>query len=81
MGGDGGSTDIYAFVKINGQIVAKKAGKITSYGEWDTMKIDKFQYKAGDKIEVGIYVKCQGSGAGAWGKIDDALLNRLPDEN
>lgn len=81
MGGDGGSTDIYAFVKINGQIVAKKAGKITSYGEWNTMKIDKFQYKAGDKIEVGIYVKCQGSGAGAWGKIDDALLNRLPDEN
>ena len=29
------------------------------------------------EITVGVYVKCQGSGNGAWGKIDDALLNRV----
>jgi len=29
--------------------------------------------KAGDSVTVGIYVHCQG--AGAWGKIDDVLLN------
>ena len=77
MGGDAGETDIYAFVRINGTIVAKKEGKITSYGEWNTMRIDRFAYTAGDKIEVGMYVKCSGSGNGAWGKIDDALLNAI----
>jgi hypothetical protein len=25
---------------------------------------------------VGIYVKCQGSGNGAWGKIDDGKFNK-----
>ena len=29
----------------------------------------------GDSVTVGIYVKCSGEGAGAWGKIDDAMLN------
>ena len=77
MGGDAGEVDVYAFVKIDGVVVAKKNGTITSYGNWDTMRIDKFSYEAGHKIEVGIYVKCQGSGAGAWGKIDDALLNYI----
>ncbi len=77
MGGDAGDTDIYAFVKINGEIIAKAKGDITSYGNWNTMKIDKFSYTSGDKIEVGIYVKCSGSGNGAWGQIDDALLNYI----
>ena len=29
------------------------------------------------EVTVGLYVKCQGAGNGAWGKIDDAMLNSL----
>ncbi len=75
MGGDGGTTDIYAYVKINGVIVATDAMQITSYGNWDDGFIDNIVYSSEDTITFGIYVKCQGSGAGAWGKIDDALVN------
>lgn len=77
MGGDGGDTDIYAYVKINGEIIQKAKMKITSYLEWDTGVIDSFEYEKGDELSVGIYVKCQGAGNGAWGKIDDALLNSV----
>ena len=28
-----------------------------------------------DSLTVGIFVKCGGAGNGAWGKIDDAMLN------
>ena len=77
MGGDGGDTDIYIYVKINDSIVKRAAGVITEYNSWDTMWIDEFSYTSGDKIVVGIYVKCAGSGNGAWGKIDDALLNSI----
>ena len=41
------------------------------------MLIDEFDYNGTDELTVGIYVKCSGSGAGAWGKIDDALLNSV----
>ncbi len=77
MGGDCGETDIYAYVKINGEIVAKDAMEITGYGNWDTGSISEFEYNGTDKITVGIHVKCSGVGAGAWGKIDDALLNSV----
>ena len=75
MGGDAGETDVYAYVKINGEIVGKQSMGITSYGAWDTGTVTGIQYSEGDTIAVGIYVKCQGSGNGAWGKIDDAMLN------
>ena len=75
MGGDAGETDIYAYVKRNGELVGTQAMKITSYGEWDTATIRGIEYAKGDVLTVGIFVKCQGSGAGAWGKIDDAMLN------
>ena len=77
MGGDAGEATIYSYVKINGEIVKQTAGSITSYGNWDTMLIDEFEYNGADELVVGIYVKCPGSGNGAWGKIDDALLNSL----
>ena len=75
MGGDAGVSKIYAYVKADGQIIASAPMKITSYGEWDTGKIEGFSFSEGQQITVGIYVKCAGSGAGAWGKIDDAILN------
>ena len=75
MGGDCGETDIYSFVKIDGEIVKTQALSINGYGNWDTALISDVEYTEGQTIVVGIYVKCSGSGNGAWGKIDDALLN------
>ena len=75
MGGDGGETEIYAYVKINGEVVKQQPMKITVYNSWETAVISGVEYTAGDSIAVGIRVKCQGAGNGAWGKIDDALLN------
>lgn len=75
MGGDGGDTEIYAYVKINGQIVSKADTRITVYNEWHTAAIEGIAYNPGDEIVVGIYVKC--SGPNAWGKIEDAMLNSV----
>lgn len=77
MGGDGGDTQIYAYVKINGEIVYRADMEITVYNSWYTAVIDGIEYAAGDTITVGIYVKCAGAGNGAWGKIDDAMLNSV----
>ena len=77
MGGDGGDTEIYAYVKINGETVGKAPLQITSYGNWDTAAVPEFTYQAGDEVTVGVYVRCEGAGNGAWGKIDDALLNSV----
>ncbi|MDO4543969.1 MAG: glycosyl hydrolase 53 family protein [Clostridia bacterium] len=77
MGGDAGEHEVYAYVKLNGEIVATDALEITVYNSWDTALIEGIEYTEGDTIAVGIYVKCAGSGNGAWGKIDDALLNSM----
>ena len=76
MGGDSGNAEVFAYVKINGETVLTAPMQITSYGAWDTGLITGIEYTEGDTISVGISVKCQGSGNGAWGKIDDALLNK-----
>ena len=75
MGGDGGETEIYAYVKINGETVATADTEITVYNEWHTAEIKNIEYTEGDTITVGIYVKC--AGPNAWGKIDDAMLNSV----
>lgn len=75
MGGDGGETEIYAYVKINGEMVYKADTQITVYNEWHTATINGIEYTEGDSITVGIYVKC--AGPNAWGKIDDAMLNSV----
>ena len=51
--------------------------KITVYNEWHTATISNIVVNEGDVVTVGIYVKCSGSGSGAWGKIDDAMLNSV----
>ena len=73
MGGDGGETEIYAYVKLNGQIAMTAPTQITVYNEWHTAQIRNIKYTEGDTLTVGIYVKC--AGPNAWGKIDDAMLN------
>lgn len=77
MGGDAGDHEVYSYVKINGEIVKKAPLKITSYGNWDTAVIEDIEYTEGSEIIVGIYVQCKGANNGAWGKIDDALLNSV----
>ena len=77
MGGDGGDTDIYMYVKIDGTITEKCPMHITSWNSWETDVIDSFEYREGQELIVGVHVECEGSGNGAWGKIDDALLNSV----
>ncbi len=76
MGGDCGATEIYAYVKVNGKTVGQEAMTIGGYGNWDTATVRGISCAEGDAVTVGIYVKCAGEGNGAWGKIDDAMLNK-----
>ena len=79
MGDDCGETDIYAYVKINGETVARSEQiPLTGYNNWNAGVVPEIDHPAGSEVTVGIYVKCSGEGNGAWGKIDDALLNTLP---
>lgn len=78
MGGDCGATEIYAYVKINGEEAARSEQiPITGYNDWHAGVIPEFTCRTGEEVTVGIYVKCEGEGNGAWGKIDDALLNSV----
>ena len=78
MGGDCGETDIYAYVKIDGKGAARSEQiPVTGWNKWNQGIIPEFDHPAGSAVTVGIYVKCQGTGNGAWGKIDDAMLNSL----
>ena len=77
MGGDAGNTNVYSYVKINGEVVASAPLTITSYNDWHSATIENISYKKGDQLIVGIHVECSGSGNGAWGKIDDAMLNSV----
>ncbi len=75
MGGNGGDAQIYAYVKIGGEIVYKADTVITAFEQWHTATISNLDYHGEQPITVGIYVKCQGPDA--WGKIDDAIFNRV----
>ena len=75
QGGDAGSTDVYSYVKINGETVARQPSVITRWNDWHTPEISGIAVQAGDIVTVGIHVQC--AGKGAWGKIDDAELNTL----
>ncbi len=79
MGGDCGATDVYAYALVDGEEVARAPMEITFYGEWHTGKIARIELAEGQTLTVGIAVRCAGAGSGAWGKIDDALLNSLAD--
>ena len=77
QGGDAGDTDVYSYVKINGEEMAREGTIITKWNEWHTPEISNIAVKEGDIVTVGIHVQC--AGAGAWGKIDDAELNSMGD--
>ena len=69
QGGDAEVQNVYIYTIING-IKTTAPAEISSWRVWSSPKIENIDV-AGD-ITVGIYVKC---GAGAWGTIDDILLN------
>ena len=75
MGGDAGETDVYLYAKVNGETVGTVPLGITGYNNWDTKTLGGITVPEGGILTVGIYVQCAGSGNGAWGKIDDGLLN------
>ena len=76
MGSDGGDTDIYAYVKVNGETAGVSPLSLTGYNDWHAGTV-AFTHPKDTPVTVGIYVKCQGAGNGAWGKIDDAMLNSV----
>ena len=75
MGGDAGTCTVYSYVKVNGETVATAPAGITSWSHWDTAVIPAFTCNDGDAVTVGLYVECPG--AGAWGKIDCAVVNSV----
>ena len=75
MGGDCGETEIYAYALVDGELVATAPLTVTVWDSWDTGKIPGIRVEEGQNVTVGIFVKCQGAGNGAWGKIDAAMLN------
>lgn len=77
MGGDCGEYEAYAYVKINGEIVSTSKATFTEWKDWYATDFINFSYNEGDELVVGIYIKCVGSGKGAWGNIDDAMLNSV----
>lgn len=72
MGGDCGDAEVKAYVKLDGEYIYSEPMEITAWKEWHEGKIAGFTYEAGQILCVGIHVKTDA--AGAWGKIDDALL-------
>ncbi len=74
MGGDCGETEIYAYVLLDGEQIATAPMQVTVWDSWDTAVISGIQAAEGQSLTVGIYVKVQGEGSGAWGKIDGAEL-------
>ncbi len=75
MGGDCGETQIFAYAKVDGEDVKLCPMRVTVYNEWDTAVLDGIEIAEGQTLTVGVSVKCAGEGNGAWGKIDDAMLN------
>ena len=74
MGGDGGETDIRAYVLRDGELVGEAPMHISSFGNWDCGRVENVECADGQTLTVGIRVKCAGTSSGAWGKIDDAAL-------
>ena len=75
QGGDAGEAEVYAYVKLDGEVVATAPLEITWYNNWSTAEIRDVAVAAGGTLTVGVHVKCAGEGNGAWGMIDEACLN------
>ena len=74
QGGDGGETDIYAYVKLDGETVATAPLAITSYNNWTAAELGDLAVGEGQSLTVGVHVRCAGEGSGAWGMKKIACL-------
>ncbi len=79
MGGDCGTGNCYAYVMIDGVQILSYPFEMTGYNNWKTSYFEVIPYKEGQVMRVGVHIECQGEGNGAWGKIDDAMLNSIGD--
>ncbi len=70
QGGDADYQNIYLYVETGGQRYTAPA-EISSWRVWDAPVITGIPVTDGS-VTVGVYVHC---GAGAWGTVDDVLLN------
>ena len=75
QGGDAGEAEVYAYVRLDGEVIATAPLAITSCNNWSTAEIRDIPYAEGQTLTVGVHVKCAGEGNGAWGMIDEAILN------
>ena len=75
MGGDCGEAEVYAYAKVDGEIVRTAPMQITVWNEWHLGEITGIELAEGQILTVGIYVKAPAGGA--WGKIDDAALTQI----
>ncbi len=75
MGGDCGETEIYIYALVDGVEIARAPLTVTVWNEWHSAVINGIAVAEGQTLTVGVFVKCGGAGNGAWGKIDDAMLN------
>ncbi len=76
MGGDGGKTDIYAYLIVDGDLVWTSPMHLMGYGQWDVAYIGFDHGDDTSDVTIGIYVCCSGEGNGAWGSIDGAELTK-----
>ena len=77
MGGDGGETEIYAYVTVDGETVGTAALELTGWDDWHAGRVQFRVPQEAQSVTVGISVKASGEGRGAWGKIDAASLTAL----
>ena len=75
MGGDCGDTEIYIYVLVDGEEVGRAPLAVTVWNEWHSAVVSGITVLEGQTVTVGVFVKCSGAGNGAWGKLDDGMLN------
>ncbi len=75
QGGDATEQNIYIFA-TNADTEYKADMSVTSWANWDTPVIENIVINEGDVLVIGAHV---GASAGAWGTLDDFILNRVGD--
>ena len=64
-------------MKTDGETVAEAPLAISSFNNWTRAELRDIVLAEGQTLTVGIRVRAEGEGSGAWGMIDAAVLNRM----
>ncbi|MBR0295169.1 MAG: glycosyl hydrolase 53 family protein [Bacilli bacterium] len=65
--------NMYAYVKIDDEIVAQQTAYVTSYKVWEDFVVTGVNYTVGQKLTVGVHI--ESSIKGIWGSLEDCMLN------